>query len=118
MEFCSTTHPNNKLYRKGKAYFSWRACLKRKTKKGQAVVTHAFNPSTWKAEARGLCMFETSLVYIVSYRRNPISKKRDKQGGKKGCSFRTKLFKAKMNFTEILKVQNYDPSTWKTKTRT
>jgi hypothetical protein len=41
-----------------------------------AVVAHAFNPSTWEAEAGG---FEASLVYRVSSRiaraiqRNPVS---------------------------------------------
>jgi hypothetical protein len=43
----------------------------------QAVVAHAFNPSTWEAEADGFL----SLVYKVSSRtaravqRNPVSKK-------------------------------------------
>ena len=31
------------------------------------VVTHASNPSTWKAET-DLCEFEAGLVYIVSSR--------------------------------------------------
>jgi hypothetical protein len=48
----------------------------------QAVVAHAFNPSTWKAEGRGrqISEFKASLVYRVSSRtaratlKNPISK--------------------------------------------
>ena len=42
--------------------------------------THAFNPSTWKAEAGGISEFESSLVYRVSFRtaratqRKPVSK--------------------------------------------
>ena len=45
------------------------------------MVTHAFNPSTWEAEAGGF-EFETSLVYIVSPRtqRNPVSKNQSKDG--------------------------------------
>jgi hypothetical protein len=45
------------------------------------MVSHAFNLSTWKAEAGG---FEASLVYRVSSRtaratqRNPVSKKKKK----------------------------------------
>ena len=41
---------------------------------------HAFNPSTWEAEAGGFLEFEVSLVYRVSSRtaratqRNPVSK--------------------------------------------
>ena len=44
------------------------------------MVAHAFNPSTWDAEAGGFIEFETSLVYRVSSRtaratqRNPVSK--------------------------------------------
>jgi hypothetical protein len=33
-----------------------------------AVVAHAFNPSTWEAEAGGFLEFEASLVYKVSSR--------------------------------------------------
>jgi hypothetical protein len=46
---------------------------------GWAVVAHAFNPSTWEAEAGGSSEFEASLVYRVSSRtaratqRNPVS---------------------------------------------
>jgi hypothetical protein len=46
------------------------------------VVAHAFNPSTWEAEAGGSHEFEASLVYKVSSRtaratqRNPVSKKK------------------------------------------
>jgi hypothetical protein len=51
------------------------------------VVAHAFNPSTWEAEA-GRFLFEASLVYRVSSRtaratraiqRNPVSKNKTKQ---------------------------------------
>jgi hypothetical protein len=48
------------------------------------VVAHAFNPSTWEAEA-GRSEFEDSLVYRVSSRtaraiqRNPVLKKTKKQ---------------------------------------
>jgi hypothetical protein len=46
------------------------------------VGVHAFNPSTWEAEAGGFLKFKASLVYRVSSRtaratqRNPVSKKR------------------------------------------
>jgi hypothetical protein len=46
----------------------------------QAVVAHAFNPSTLEAEGRWISEFEDSLVYKVSSRtaratqRNPVSK--------------------------------------------
>jgi hypothetical protein len=46
----------------------------------QAVLTHAFNPSTWEGEAGRFSEFEASLVYRVSSRtaraiqRNPVSK--------------------------------------------
>jgi hypothetical protein len=53
------------------------------------VVAHAFNPSTWEAEAGGflrqISEFEDSLVYKVSSRtaratqRNPISEKKKKK---------------------------------------
>jgi hypothetical protein len=50
------------------------------------VVAHAFNPSTWEAEAgRQVSEFEASLVYKVSSRttratqRNPVSKKTTKK---------------------------------------
>jgi hypothetical protein len=50
------------------------------------MVAHAFNPSTWEAEAGGFLSseFEASLVYRVSSRtaraiqRNPVSKKQKK----------------------------------------
>jgi hypothetical protein len=48
------------------------------------VVVHAFNPSTWEAEA-GEYEFEASLVYRVSSRtaraiqRNPVSKNQKKE---------------------------------------
>jgi hypothetical protein len=44
------------------------------------VVAHAFNPSTWKAEAGGISEFKASLVYRVKSRiakatqRNPVLK--------------------------------------------
>jgi hypothetical protein len=44
------------------------------------LVAHAFNPSTWEAEAGGFLSFDASLVYKVSSRtaraiqRNPVSK--------------------------------------------
>jgi hypothetical protein len=54
------------------------------------VVAHAFNPSTWEAEAGGFLSSEASLVYRVSSRtaraiqRNPVSKtKTNKQKKKK-----------------------------------
>jgi hypothetical protein len=55
----------------------------------RAGVTHAFNPSTWEAEAGRFFEFEASLVYRVSSRtaraiqRNPVSKKTKKQTNKK-----------------------------------
>jgi hypothetical protein len=48
------------------------------------MVAHAFNPSTWEAEAGGIFEFEASLVYRVSSRttraiqRNPVSEKKKK----------------------------------------
>jgi hypothetical protein len=48
------------------------------------VVAHAFNPSTWEAEAVGFLELEASLVYMVSSRtarakqRNPVSKNKNK----------------------------------------
>ena len=48
------------------------------------MVVHAFNPSTWEAEAGRLSEFQASLVYKVSSRtvraiqRNPVSKKQNK----------------------------------------
>ena len=44
------------------------------------MVVHAFNPSTWEAEAGGFLSSEANLVYTVSFRtaratqRNPVSK--------------------------------------------
>jgi hypothetical protein len=49
-----------------------------------AVVAHAFNASTWEAEA-DISEFEASLVYRVSSRtartaqRNPVSKNQEKK---------------------------------------
>jgi hypothetical protein len=46
------------------------------------VVVHAFNPSTWEAEAGGFSEFEASLVYRVrsktarATQRNPVWKKK------------------------------------------
>jgi hypothetical protein len=51
----------------------------------RAVVAHAFNPSTWEAEAGGFLSSEASLVYKVSSRtaratqRNPVSKSQTKK---------------------------------------
>jgi hypothetical protein len=80
-----------------------RPCLK-KTKQMPGVVAHAFNPSTWEAEAGKF--LKASLVYKVSSRtaratqRNPVSKNKNKNktvrkkgssrdgvggGGEKGC---------------------------------
>jgi hypothetical protein len=54
------------------------------------LVAHAFNPSTWEAEAGGFLEFEASLVYRVSSRtaratqRNPVLKnKKQKTNTKK-----------------------------------
>jgi hypothetical protein len=53
----------------------------------QAVVVHAFNPSTWEAEAGGF--LSSSLVYRVSSRtaetiqRNPVSKNKERKKGRK-----------------------------------
>jgi hypothetical protein len=47
----------------------WAALLKNRFGGLVAVaVVHTFNPSTWVAEAGVLCEFETSLVYISSFR--------------------------------------------------
>jgi hypothetical protein len=49
------------------------------------VVAHAFNPSTWEAEAGGFLEFGASLIYRVSSRaarateRNSVSKKLKKK---------------------------------------
>jgi hypothetical protein len=54
----------------------------------RAVVAHAFNPSTWEAEAGRFSEFKASLVYRVSSRtaratqRNPVSKNKTKQTNK------------------------------------
>jgi hypothetical protein len=60
----------------------------------RAVVAHAFNPSTWEAEAGEFLSsrseLEVSLVYRVSSRtaratqRNPVSDKKKKKKKKKG----------------------------------
>jgi hypothetical protein len=52
------------------------------------VVVHAFNPSTWEAEAGLISEFEASLVYKVSSRtvrdtRNPVSKTKQNKTNKK-----------------------------------
>jgi hypothetical protein len=52
-------------------------------------MAHAFNPSTWEAEAGGFLSFEASLFYRVSSRtaratqRNPDSKNKPKKKKKK-----------------------------------
>jgi hypothetical protein len=49
------------------------------------VVAHAFNPSTWEAEAGGFLESEATLVYRVSSRtaratqRNPVLEKKKKR---------------------------------------
>jgi hypothetical protein len=56
-----------------------------------AVVAHAFNPSTWEAEAGRfrISEFEASLVYRVSSRtaratqRNPVSENKNNNNNKK-----------------------------------
>jgi hypothetical protein len=61
--------------------FKWKNILQ------PGVVAHAFNPSTWEAEAGGwISEFEAGLVYKVSSRtatlyiqRNPVSKKKISQ---------------------------------------
>jgi hypothetical protein len=40
--------------------------VKSNFKESQAVVVHAFNPSTWEAEADG-SKFEASQVYRISF---------------------------------------------------
>jgi hypothetical protein len=53
---------------------------KRKEKKSQVVVAHAFNPSTWEAEAGGFLSSRTTR----DTQRNPVSKKnKNKQTKKK-----------------------------------
>jgi hypothetical protein len=52
------------------------------------MVAHAFNPSTWEAEAGGIFEFEASLVYRVSSRtarlqRNPVSRNQKKKKRRK-----------------------------------
>jgi hypothetical protein len=62
---------------------SLRICPHFKEQNSQAVVVHAFNPSTWKAKA-GISEFEASLVYRVSSRtamampKEPVSKNKIK----------------------------------------
>jgi hypothetical protein len=75
-------------WRKGKQIMKEEQKLRIENKKianqKPGVVAHAFNPSTWEAEAgrgRQISEFEASLVYRVSARaaratqRNPVSKK-------------------------------------------
>jgi hypothetical protein len=50
----------------------------------QAVVAHAFNPSTWEGRGRQISEFETRLVYRVSSRqpglyRETLSRKKKKK---------------------------------------
>lgn len=60
------------------------------------VMAHAFNPST--GEARELCKFETSLVYITNSRtsraveRDPVSKQTNRKKKHKRKKWRWKLF--------------------------
>jgi hypothetical protein len=58
------------------------------------VVVHAFNPSTWEAEAgRWISKFKASLIYRVSSRtaratqRNPVSKNQKPKQTKKKSVF-------------------------------
>jgi hypothetical protein len=57
------------------------------------MMVHAFNPSTWEAEAGRFLEFEASLVYRVSFRtaratqRNPVLKKAKKQNKTKQKKF-------------------------------
>jgi hypothetical protein len=76
----------------------------------QAVVAHAFNPSTWEAEA--------SLVYKVSSRtaraiqRNPISKKKKKKKKTK------KQTNKKLQRNKIKKVPPIGRQSWTVVTNT
>jgi hypothetical protein len=72
------------------------------------VVAHAFNPSTWEAEAGGflrISEFEASLVYRVSSgtaratQRNPVSETKIKT--------KTKNQKTKNKTREFLNSQGY-----------
>jgi hypothetical protein len=62
--------------------FSFKIILLKNTSFCRAVVVHAFNTSTWEAEAGG---FKASLVYSMSSRivraiqRNPVSKQTNQQ---------------------------------------
>jgi hypothetical protein len=57
--------------------------MKNYYKAGQVVMAHTFNPSTQEAEQVGLCEFEASLIYRVSFwkvrttQRNPVSTKQN-----------------------------------------
>jgi hypothetical protein len=70
------------------------------------VVAHAFNPSTWVAEA-GRFELEASLVYKVSSRtaratqRNPVLKKQTNKKDQKKRYFLTSSIKM-MNLVNIL----------------
>ena len=71
--------------------YTVRPCLKTQKEKlfiikfknsSQAVMVHAFNPSTQKQRQADICEFKTSLIYRASFRtaravtqRNPVSKK-------------------------------------------
>jgi hypothetical protein len=76
-------------------------------------MAHAFNPSTWEAEAGGFLSSEASLVYRVSSRtaraiqRTPVSKKKKKKKRekedrrKKRKGIQTKNKKLKSEFSDL-----------------
>jgi hypothetical protein len=59
------------------------------------VVTHTFNPSTWKAEAKRISEFKGSLVYRVSSRTARVTKGRPDSKNKTKQKTKTKAKKKK-----------------------
>jgi hypothetical protein len=83
--------------------------------KQRAVVAHAFNPSTWEAEAGGFLSSRPAWSRVSSrtaraIQRNPVSKKKQKQKPKqtnKGAGEMAQLLRA---LTALLKVLSSNPS--------
>jgi hypothetical protein len=55
----------------------------KKRQEEPSVVTHAFNPSTWEAEAGGFLVYRVSSRTARAIQRNPVLKKKNKNNNKK-----------------------------------